>query len=120
MAVKQITTAEFDQEVLQHPGTVLVDFYAVWCPPCRALAPLLERFSEENADRVKVVKVDSDASPGLATRFGVRALPTVIAFAGGKEVARHVGLTTREKLLNMVEGRGRGDAARPADSRAER
>jgi thioredoxin 1 len=110
-----ITEQTFETEVLSAPEPVLVDFTATWCSPCRALLPILHKVSEEGAGRLKVVKVDSDASPGLATRFGVRALPTVIAFAGGKEVARHVGLTTREKLLKMIGGEG-AEVAR--DSRA--
>jgi thioredoxin 1 len=102
MAVKQITTAEFDQEVIQHPGAVLVDFYAVWCPPCRALAPLLERFSEENADRVKVVKVDSDQDEALASRFGIRTIPTVVSFKDGQEVTRAVNPQSRAALEQLL------------------
>jgi thioredoxin 1 len=102
MAVKQITTAEFEQEVLQHPGTVLVDFYAVWCPPCRALAPLLERFSEENADRVKVVKVDSDQDEALASQFGIRTIPTVVSFKDGQEVTRAVNPQSRAALEQLI------------------
>jgi thioredoxin 1 len=100
-----ITEQTFEAEVLAAQEPVLVDFTATWCPPCRAILPILQKLSDESAGRLKVVKVDSDASPGLATRLGVRALPTVIAFAGGREVARHVGMTTREKLFKMVEQR---------------
>jgi thioredoxin 1 len=115
--IPMITDQTFEAEVLSAPEPVLVDFTATWCSPCRALLPILHKLSVEGAGRLKVVKVDSDASPGLATRFGVRALPTVIAFAGGKEVARHAGLTTREKLLKMIGGEG---AEVACDSRAAR
>lgn len=103
--VHEINELDFDAEVLEAGVPVLVDFTAQWCPPCRALAPILHRLAEEGAGRLKVVAVDGDRSPALARRFGIRGLPTVVAFAGGREVARHVGLTTKEKLLKLVEGR---------------
>lgn len=105
-----ITEQTFEAEVLAAPEPVLVDFSATWCPPCRALAPILHKLASEQASRLKVVAVDSDESPALATRFRVRSVPTVIAFVAGKEVARHVGLTTKEKLLKMVAGRERAEA----------
>ena len=80
----------------------MLEFTAAWCGPCRALAPILERLAAENAATVRVRAVDGDAEPALATRFGVRALPTVIAFKDGKEVARHVGVATKEELLGLV------------------
>ncbi|HEU4751617.1 MAG TPA: thioredoxin, partial [Armatimonadota bacterium] len=94
--------SEFDQEVLKHEGTVLVDFFAVWCPPCRALAPLLERFSEENADRVKIVKVDSDQDEALAAEYGIRTIPTLIAFKEGREVTRAVNPQSRAALEALI------------------
>jgi thioredoxin 1 len=81
---------------------VLVDFYAQWCPPCRALAPLLERFATENAERVKVVKVDSDADEDLAATFGIRTIPTLIAFQDGQEVARAINPQSRAKLEELI------------------
>src|SRR5690349_9142478 len=95
-SIPTLTEQTFEAEALSGPEPVLVDFTANWCSPCRALLPVLHKISEERAGRLKIVKVDSDDSPRLAARFGVKALPTVIAFAGGKEVARHVGLTTKE------------------------
>jgi thioredoxin 1 len=102
MSVRQIDGAQFETEVLQHDGAVLVDFYATWCGPCRALAPLLERFAQENADRVKVVKVDSDADEALAARYSVMKIPTVIAFKGGQEVARAINPQSRTKLEELL------------------
>ncbi|AUX30820.1 MULTISPECIES: co-chaperone YbbN [Sorangium] len=114
--VHEINELDFNAEVLEARVPVLVEFTAEWCPPCRALAPILHKVAEEGAGRLKVVAVNGDRSPALARRFGIRGLPTVVAFAGGKEVARHVGLTTKEKLLKLVEGRelsagARGDRA---------
>ncbi|WP_437970104.1 thioredoxin family protein [Sorangium sp. So ce260] len=110
--VHEINESDFDAEVLEAGVPVLVDFTAAWCPPCRALAPILQRLAEEGAGRLKVVAVDGDRSPALARRFGIRGLPTVVAFAGGREVARHVGLTTKEKLLKLIEGRELSAGAR--------
>ncbi|AUX21551.1 thioredoxin [Sorangium cellulosum] len=103
--VHELDDLRFDAEVLEAQVPVLVDFTAQWCPPCRALTPILHRLAAESAGHLEVMTVDGDRYPSLARRFGIRAFPTVIAFAGGKEVARHVGLTTKEKLLKLVEGR---------------
>lgn len=81
---------------------MLVDFTATWCTPCRALAPVLTKIAGEQAGRLKVVAVYGDESPGLAARYGVKGFPTLIAFAGGREVARHVGLTTAERLMKLL------------------
>ncbi len=102
MSLDPVTEQTFDHEVLAADVPVLVDFTATWCPPCRALAPVLHRLAEEQAGRLAVRTVDGDAETRLAARFRVKAFPTVIAFSGGREVARHVGLTTREKLLGLV------------------
>jgi thioredoxin 1 len=101
-AVRQISEGEWDSEVQKHQGWVLVDFYATWCPPCRNLAPLLERFAEQNAEQVKVVKVDTDADEPLSDKFGVRTIPTVIAFRNGEEVRRAVNPQSRSALEALI------------------
>ena len=100
--VREITEQSFETEVIAASVPVLVDFTATWCAPCRALAPILEKVAELGRDQVKVVTVNGEDCPSIAIRLGVKAYPTVIVFRGGKEVARHVGLTTKEKLLKMV------------------
>jgi thioredoxin 1 len=102
MALKQVSEESWESDVLQHPGVVLVDFYAAWCPPCRALAPLLERFAEQNADRLTIVKVDTDTDEDLAQRYGVRTIPTIIAFKGGQELSRAVNPQSRTKLEELL------------------
>lgn len=102
----------FDTEVLAAPLPVLVDFTAPWCGPCRALSPILHQIAAEAEGRLKVVEIDADQNPSLARRFGIRGVPTVIAFADGKEVGRQVGLATKDKLLKLVERRAPAAEAR--------
>lgn len=102
-AVLEIDSARFDAEVTASPAPVLVDFATPWCQPCRVLEPVLEKIARDHGDRVKVVRVDADASPDLATRFGVRGFPTVIALVRGEERGRHVGVTNAATLLALLE-----------------
>lgn len=102
--VRHIDSRTFEREVLASPVPVLVDFTTAWCPPCRALAPILHRLAEDNAGRLVVKTVDGDEQAALAAQLRIKAFPTVIAFAGGVEVGRQVGLTTAEKLLRLLSG----------------
>ena len=102
MTVRKINEAEFQSEVLGHDGWVIVDFYATWCPPCRALAPMLDRFADQNAATVKVVKVDTDADEALSERYHVKTIPTLVAFRGGEEVRRAVNPQSRSALEALV------------------
>src|SRR5262245_39925065 len=104
MSVSAVTDQSFEAEVLASRVPVLLDFTTAWCPPCRALAPVLHRLAEENAGRPAGRPVDGDDQPALAGRLRIKASPTVVAFAGGEEVGRHGGLTTGEKLLRLVAG----------------
>jgi thioredoxin 1 len=88
---------------------VLVDFTATWCGPCKALAPVVERVASENAGRVKVVTVDTDASPEAARRYGIRGVPTLLVFRNGEKTAGHVGLATKEKVLALLARGGADD-----------
>src|SRR4051794_6606568 len=100
--IVELNDLNFESSVLQVPGPVLVDFTATWCPPCRALSPVLERLAEQAGENVVVGSVDADAHPSLAAQFGVRGLPTVIVFAHGKEVARRVGLTNEQGVYKLL------------------
>jgi thioredoxin 1 len=101
--IEQVDDARFAAEVLEAAGPVLVEFGAAWCPPCRALAPIVARVAADAAGRAKVVMVDIDDAPAVAKRYGIRSVPVVAVFRGGELVAQRTGLTTREVLLAMLD-----------------
>jgi thioredoxin 1 len=97
-----ISDATFEQEVLKADKPVLVDFWATWCGPCRMIAPVLEEIAADKSESLKIAKLDVDANPVSAGRFGVRAIPTMIVFKDGKEAQRLVGYMPKERLLQQL------------------
>lgn len=98
-----VNKSNFKEEVISSDKLVLVDLYATWCGPCKALAPLLEEISEKYAEKIKVVKVNVDEEESLVVRFGVASIPTVIFFKNGQTVASFVGfkgISEIEKIVN--------------------
>jgi thioredoxin 2 len=98
-----LTDGSFDRVVADSPVPVLVDFYADWCGPCKIMAPVLAAAAREHAGRVLVAKVDTDANPAVSQRFGIRSIPTLIAFRGGAEVARELGAIPRPRLDALID-----------------
>jgi thioredoxin 1 len=94
----RIDSGSFDAQVLQSDQPVLVDFYADWCGPCKALGPVLEDLAQEFDGRARVVKINTDENPELAAQYGIRALPTMLFFEGGQVVEQVVGLAQRGEL----------------------
>lgn len=94
---KKITTAEFENEVLNAKETVIVDFFATWCGPCKMLSPVLDEFSEKHPE-IKIVKIDVDEETPLAIKFGVASIPTLILFKNGKAVNTKLGYMTLDQV----------------------
>ena len=102
MAEIIITEQNFEQEVLQSDKPVLVDFWATWCGPCRMLAPTIELLAEEMEGVAKVGKVNVDEQPGLAARFGISSIPTLIVFEDGKVKNTSVGVVPKSMIEDML------------------
>jgi thioredoxin 2 len=99
---QKVTDREFERTIKGSSVPVVVDFYADWCGPCRMMAPTLDDFAQKRAGAVLVLKLDTEANPVTASRFGIRGIPTIIAFEGGKERARHVGLADMKALEGLI------------------
>ena len=103
MAVVHFNQDTFQSQVLYGKGTVLVDFWAPWCGPCKMLGPIIDQLAQECAGRALVGKVNVDEEQELAVRYGVMSIPTVILFKDGQEVNRVVGLQSKQALLSMLD-----------------
>lgn len=103
MALIQITDSNFKEEVLESASPVLVDFTAVWCGPCKMLAPILEDLAQEYRDKLKIGKLDVDTNPKTATHFAVMSIPTLIFFKDGKVINQLVGALSRQELKKQIE-----------------
>ena len=102
MAELNVTKANFEAEVVNSDKTILLDFWATWCGPCRMIAPTVAAVAEENPE-VLVGKVNVDEEPDLARSFGITSIPTLIVMKGGKAVRQAVGLQTKEQILKLVK-----------------
>ncbi len=98
-ATTPVSDTTFEDEVLKASEPVLVDFFAEWCGPCKAMAPALDQIAAEMHGKVKVVKVDVDQSPAITGKYGIRAMPTLLIFKDGKVAAQHVGALVQKRKL---------------------
>ena len=101
MSVIDVKTADFEAEVLKSDKTVLVDFWAVWCGPCRMLSPVVDQVAEN--PNIKVCKVNVDEEQQLAVKYGVMSIPTLLVFKGGELVNQSVGVIPKEEVLNLIK-----------------
>lgn len=98
----QVNNENFEKEVLNSERTVLIDFYADWCGPCKMLSRVVEQFASEN-ENVKVVKINVDNEQDLAVEYGVMSIPTLVVIKNGQEANRSVGLVSKDDILNLVK-----------------
>lgn len=99
----EINETSFATEVLNASQPVLVDFWAEWCGPCKMLAPALDEIAREQAGRAKVVKVNVDDNPGLAARYGIQSIPTLLYFAGGEVRGQTIGVASKKAIVSKLE-----------------
>ena len=102
MKIQNFTKENFEEEVLHAKKTVLVDFWAPWCGPCRAVAPIIDQVAEETVERVKVGKVNVDDEPELTARYGVMSIPTLLVVKDGQIVKNAVGTKSKQEILDML------------------
>lgn len=101
--VKEVSDGSFEADVLGSEKPVLVDYWAEWCAPCRMMAPTVEAVAEQYNETVSVVKVNVDENPSTAQRYGIKGIPTLILFKGGREEERVVGATSRESISRLLD-----------------
>jgi thioredoxin len=101
--VRDTSDGAFENDVLKSDRPVLVDFWAVWCQPCRALAPTIEAVAEKYASSARVVKLNVDDNPSVSQRYGIKGIPTLILFKNGKEEERVVGATSEQAISRMLD-----------------
>ena len=102
-AIFEVTDTNFDQDVLKSDQPVLVDFWATWCGPCRAIAPIVEELATEYKGKVKVGKMDVDHNSATPMRYGVRGIPTLLVFKGGQVKEQIVGYVAKEKIQQALD-----------------
>lgn len=102
MSIVTVNKDSFEAEVLKAEGTVLIDFFAEWCGPCKMLSPVIDEIAEEQRE-VKVCKINVDQEPELAMRYGVMSIPTLVVIRGGNEVNKSVGLVSKEEILDLIK-----------------
>jgi thioredoxin 1 len=102
-ALEHVTTSTFDEMVLKSTTPVLVDFWAEWCGPCRAVGPILEEISNEHGDKIKIVKLNTDEESAIAIKYGITSIPTLNVFVNGEVVKSIIGARPKPALLKELD-----------------
>jgi thioredoxin 1 len=102
--VIDVTDQTFEAEVLQSDKPAIIDFWAEWCAPCRQISPIIKDLAEQYGDQIKIVKMDIDSSPATPGKYGVRAIPTILAFKGGEVVQQIQGARPKSDFEEMIQG----------------
>jgi thioredoxin 1 len=103
MSTVNITSDNFDSEVLQSEQPVLMDFWAEWCGPCKMIAPILDQIADEYKGRLQIAKLDVEENQAIAMKYGVRSIPTLMLFKGGVVEAQHIGMLSKEQLIRLLD-----------------
>ena len=102
-SVVHVTESNFEEEVVKSDVTVLVDFWAEWCGPCKMIAPILDEIAKEYGEKLKICKIDVDSNPDIAPKFGIRGIPTLIMFKDGSAESTKVGAVSKSQLIEFVD-----------------
>lgn len=103
MKIFDVTGDSFTQEIENYKGTVLIDFFADWCTPCKMISPVIEDIAQKNENRVKVCKINVDSEKELAQRFGIMSIPTLVVLENGTVKNRSIGVTGKKAIMDMLE-----------------
>ena len=100
--VNQFNEENFEEDVLKAEGTVLIDFYADWCGPCKMMSPIIDSIAEEGISNLKVGKINVDENPNLAERYGIMSIPTILIFKEGKIAKTFIGVTSKSQIISAL------------------
>jgi thioredoxin 1 len=103
MSIVHITNDNFESQVLQSEQPVLMDFWAEWCGPCKAIAPILDQIADEYKGSLQIAKLDVEENQSIAVKYGVRSIPTLMLFKGGVVEAQHVGMLSKQDLVKLLD-----------------